>query len=60
MRLLDARKLRSRDQVTLKETGEVGYVLSARVAGRPGVPVVVIEAEFPQSGRLEVSHLEIR
>lgn len=54
----NAAKLHNRDQVTLKDTGEVGYVLSVRPAAGEA-KALTVEAVFPQSGWKEVSHLEV-
>jgi len=62
MRLRDAKKLHNRDEIRLKSTGEVGYVL--------GEPVLMpkqgdakahidIPAQFPSLGFTHVVHDEV-
>ena len=54
----NARKLHNQDQVVLKDTGETGYVLSVYPSATQA-KALTIEAVFPNSGYLKVTHLEV-
>ena len=54
----NATKLHNRDEITLKETGEVGYVLSAS-PGNGQLKQITIEAVFPQTGHRQVGHRDV-
>ncbi len=55
----NAAKLHNRDEVILKRTGEVGYVLDV-IGSEASDRILIIEAVFPASGYQQVSHREVR
>ena len=54
-----ARGLHNSDEVILKATKEVGYVVRAWEENVGNRKVVAVEAVFPQSGFQQVAHREI-
>jgi len=62
MRFQYAKKLANRDEIKLKSTGEVGYVLGEpvlhpRKKNRP--PWVEIPAQFSSTGYTQVDHTKV-
>ena len=54
-----ASKLHNRDEVILKETDEVGYVLSVRLRDDADGKRVELACQFPRSGYCEVTHRDV-
>lgn len=58
MQFRSAAKLHNSDEITLKATGEIGYVLTARKS-KTAPKTIEVEAVFSRSGYLQVTHRDI-